>query len=164
MTRLAAFPVCACMVAAAGATTAGACVDLTPVTFNPDAAPSPSDASPDVAPNPDAAGDAGADAPGPCLQCLGTPDDAAPPGCSGEIATCVANTECAVVYACAVANHCFEQGRFQDIVSCGLPCIEAAMITSQSDPAIGDIYQIAVCAQASCNGPCHIGDAAIPGG
>jgi hypothetical protein len=49
-------------------------------------------------------------------------------------------------------------------VSCGLPCIEAAMISSQSDPAIADIYAIAVCAQASCNGPCHIGDAAIPGG
>jgi hypothetical protein len=86
-----------------------------------------------------------------------------PHGCAGEIATCVANAACSVVYACAVKNHCFEQARFQDIVSCGLPCIEAAMISSQSDPAIADIYAIAVCAQTSCNGPCHVGDAAIPG-
>jgi hypothetical protein len=162
MTRLAAFPVCACAIAAAGAAAAGACVDLTPVAFNADAAPSPADASPDGPTNPDAA-DASADAPGPCLRCLETPDDAAPPGCAGEIATCVANAKCAVVYACAVATHCFEQARFQDIVSCGLPCIESAMITDQNDPAIADIYAIAVCAQASCNAPCGIGDAAIPG-
>jgi hypothetical protein len=163
MTRLAAFPVCACAIAA-GAAAAVACVDLTPVQFSADAAPSPVDASPDVGPSGDAAGDGGADAPGTCLACLVTPDDAAPPGCAGEVATCLANAACSTVYACAVANHCFEQGRFQDIVSCGLPCIESAMIISQSDPAIADIYAIAVCAQASCNGPCHIGDAAIPGG
>jgi len=162
MRRRAAFQVCACAIAVAGAAAGGACVDLTPVLFNADAGPSPADALADVTTNPDAAGDGGADAAEPCLRCLGTPDDAAPPGCAGEIATCVANTKCVVVYACAVANHCFEQARFQDIVSCGLPCIEAAMISSQSDPAIADIYAIAVCAQASCNGPCHIGDAAIP--
>jgi hypothetical protein len=143
---------------------AGACVDLTPVQFNADAAPPPPDASPDIATSPDAAEDGGTDAPGQCLGCLVTPDDAAPPGCAAEVATCLANTACSTVYACAVANHCFEQARFQDIVSCGLPCIEAAMIVSQSDPAIADIYAIAVCAQASCNGPCHIGDAAISGG
>jgi hypothetical protein len=158
MTRLAASVVCACAV-----TATGACIDLTPILFNADAAPPPADASPDVTPSPDASKDGGADAPGPCLQCLATPDDAAPPGCAGEIATCVANAKCAVVYACAVADHCFEQGRFQDIVSCGLPCIESAMITDQTDPAIADIYAIAVCAQASCNAPCGIGDAAIPG-
>ena len=162
----AAFPLCASAIAVASAAGVGACVDLTPVLFNADAGPSLADASPDVATNPDAAedGDANANAPGPCLRCLNTPDDAAAPGCAGEIAVCVANAECAIVYACAVANHCFEQARFQDIVSCGLPCIEAAMITAQTDPAIADIYAIAVCAQASCNGPCQIGDAAIPRG
>jgi hypothetical protein len=160
MTRLGKSLVGASFVAAAAiGGTFAACLDLSPVAYDADSGVSSPDASIDV--GAEARADADAAAPGPCLRCLTREDDAAPPGCADEIAICLANTKCANIYACAVAAHCFEQPSFRDIVNCGLPCIEQAHIDTNTDPAITLIYNIATCAQSSCNGPCRIGDASL---
>jgi hypothetical protein len=138
-----------------------ACVDLSPVIYDADASPFYSDAADDVSDLD--GGPANADSGPTCVSCLTLPDDASPPGCGTEVAACVANAECSVIYTCAIAHHCFEQPSFRDIVNCGVPCVVASGVSTSTDPAIGLIYGIAVCAQASCNGPCHIGDAAIGG-
>ncbi|HEX8794884.1 MAG TPA: hypothetical protein VF765_28250 [Polyangiaceae bacterium] len=162
--------------AAAVATVASvACLDLTPVVYE---APSSDDGPvmpmPDVVvtdngPTPegsrsDAAVDGDASAPEvvvppTCIGCLNTPDDASPPGCASEIAACNANTKCAATYVCAVADNCFKQPSFRDIVNCGIPCAEDAGIVSSSDPAVQLIYNIAVCASCNCNAICAVGDA-----
>lgn len=157
---------------------AAACLDLTPTVYEAparDAMPPTLDVgidvpvASDVAP-PEGGGDV-RDAAAPevyvpptCVGCLGTPDDAAPPGCGTELALCLANSECAATYACAVATGCFQQPTFRAIVQCGIPCAEEAGIMSTNDPAVTLIYNIAVCAQCSCNGPCAIGDAGVGGG
>ncbi len=154
---------------------AAACLDLTPVLYEApghDAMPPTIDVAADAPMSSDTAlpGDSGdvRDAAAPevympptCVGCLGTPDDAAPPGCGTELALCLANTECAATYACAVAAGCFQQPSFRAIVQCGIPCAEDAGIMSTNDPAVTLIYNIAVCAQCSCNGPCAIGDASV---
>jgi hypothetical protein len=159
MTRLGWLGVGVSFIAAVGGA-AVACVDLTPVVYDGDASTFAADAADDVSNldggSPDGSGPT-------CIPCLTTPDDASPPGCGAEVAACVANERCSVIYACALAHHCFEQPSFRDIVNCGAPCVLNSGAVSSSDPAIGLIYGIAVCAQASCNGPCHIGDAAIGG-
>jgi hypothetical protein len=149
------------LAAAAGGGALAACLDLSPVAYEVDSSVSVPDAAIDVAA--EAGSDADAAAQGPCVRCLITASDAEPPGCADEIAACVANAKCALIYACAVADHCFEQPSFREIVNCGLPCIEQAQVNTNTDPAITLIYNIAVCAQASCNGVCHVGDAALGG-
>ena len=139
-----------------------ACLDLTPVVYDVEAGTAPADAQADVT----AALDVAADADGgpSCISCLTSRDDAAPPGCAEDIALCKENAACAIIYACALADHCFEQPSFRDIVNCGVPCVAQSGVVSASDPALTLIYDIATCAQANCNGPCHIGDASIVGG
>jgi hypothetical protein len=144
--------VCACAFAA--------CLDLTPIAYQVDAGAPPEDATIDAATDMDA-GEVG---PPPCIHCLTTPDDAASPGCAQEIAACTANKACTIIYECALMNQCFEQPSFREIVNCGIPCVAQSGIISSSDPALTLIYDIALCAQRSCNEPCHIGDAAIGGG
>jgi hypothetical protein len=147
---------------------AAACLDLTPYIY--EAAP------PGPPPSEDAGVDAGVadvaidgdafvdvDNRPPCVRCINLPDDAAPPGCADEIAACLANPACNSVYYCAVANGCFQEPSFRDIVNCGLPCVADAGIVQSNDPAVTLIYYVAVCAQANCNGPCAIGDASITG-
>lgn len=154
---------------------AAACLDLTPVLYEVpghDATPPMVDVSVDVpiasdTALPDDSGDV-RDAAAPevympptCVGCLGTPDDAGPPGCGSELALCLANTECAATYACAVATGCFQQPSFRAIVQCGIPCAEEAGIMSTSDPAVTLIYNIACCATIRCVGTCSVGDAAL---
>jgi len=147
---------------------AAACLDLTPIVYE-EAPKRDASAAPPDGGTVDAAVDGVADADAevdvdmrpPCVRCLTSPDDASVPGCADEIAACVANAECAATYACAVANGCFEQPSFRDIVNCGIPCAEDAGITSSSDPAVTLIEAIATCAQNSCNQPCHIGDGGL---
>ena len=152
-----------------------ACLDLTPIVYEapaPDAMPTV-DVTVDVPVSDDstapseASGDA-RDAAAPevhvpptCVGCLNTPDDAASPGCGTEIAVCLANSECAATYACAVATGCFQQPTFRQIVNCGLPCAEDAGIMSTSDPAVQLIYNIAVCASCNCSTICAIGDSGV---
>lgn len=155
-----------------------ACLDLTPITYE---APATDAMVPTVdvavelpvtgdgAPSQDGGGDV-RDAAAPevympptCVGCLNTPDDAAPPGCDSELALCRANPKCAATYTCALATGCFQQPTFRDIINCGLPCAEEAGIMSTNDPAVTLIYNIAVCAQCNCNGPCAIGDAGVGG-
>jgi hypothetical protein len=159
---------------------AAACLDLTPTVYEaptPDAMPPKADVAVDVPMGSDTAppGDGSSsdvrDAAAPevympptCVGCLNTPDDAAPPGCGTEITACLANSKCAATYACALAAGCFQQATFRDIVQCGIPCAEDAGIMSTNDPAVTLIYNIALCAQCSCNGPCAIGDASVGGG
>lgn len=148
---------------------AAACLDLTPIIY--EEAPKPNaSAAPSEGGTVDAAVDGGvADADAevdvdmrpPCIRCITSPDDASMPGCADEISACTGNAECAATYACALANGCFEQPSFRDIVNCGIPCAEDAGITTSSDPAITLIYDIATCAQNNCNQPCHIGDGGL---
>lgn len=162
--------------AAAVATVAGvACLDLTPIVYevpSHEGGPHPmQDAfAPDAEPTPDASmSDAALDGdafvvpevvvPPTCIGCVTHPDDAATPGCATEIATCKANAECAATYACAVANDCFQQPSFRDIINCGIPCAEDAGIVSSNDHAVCLIYNIAVCASCNCSSICAIGDA-----
>ena len=151
---------------------ATACLDLTPVIYETADASKPTvDATDDLVVVVDSGkvdGDAAHDVRvvdvdnrPPCVRCLTTPDDASPPGCGGEISACLAESKCAATYQCALVAHCFEQPSFRDIINCGLPCAQAAGILTLSDPALTLIYNVATCAQASCNGPCAIGDAAI---
>lgn len=162
-------------VAGSATSLAAACLDLTPIIYEtgPDSSAPAQDAAIDVFVAGDDASDADVATDGeaavadvdnrpPCVQCITSPDDAGTPGCADEIAACMADPECAGTYACALVNHCFEQPTFRDIVNCGIPCATEAGITNTNDPAIMLIYNIAVCAQARCNMPCHIGDAAIP--
>ncbi|MGH7293443.1 MAG: hypothetical protein ACRELB_00850 [Polyangiaceae bacterium] len=159
------------VVAALGAASAVAvaCLDLTPILYEtsggPDASIPPAlDAGEDGEPvdGAEAGDEADAiDTRPPCVRCLNTPDDAAPAGCEDEINACLAESACAATYACALVNHCFEQPSFRDIVNCGLPCAEAAGIVTSTDPALTLIYDVAVCAQSRCNGPCQIGDAGL---
>lgn len=147
-----------------------ACLDLTPLIYEaapPETGPPPSsDAGLDVVDLGDAAvdGDAFVDVDNrpPCVRCITTPDDASSPGCADEIAACRASPVCDQIYLCALANHCFEQPSFRDLVNCGLPCAAEAGVVSSQDPALLLVYNVAVCAQANCNAPCNIGDAAIP--
>jgi hypothetical protein len=156
-------------VAAIAGGAAAACLDLTPYLYEaaPDSGPPPSyDAGVDAGlADVEIDGDAFVDVDNrpPCVRCLNTPDDAAAPGCADEIEACLENAACASVYTCAVANGCFQQPSFRDIVNCGLPCVAEAGIYQSSDPAVTLIYNVAVCAQGNCNGPCAIGDASITG-
>ena len=160
MTRLGWSAVGVSLIAAVGCVVV-ACVDLTPVVYDADASTFNSDAAEDVVELDGGPLDGEA---GPtCISCLTSADDASPPGCGTEVSACQANAECSIIYACAIAHHCFEQPSFREIVNCGVPCVVSSGATSSTDPALGLIYGIAVCAQASCNGPCHIGDAAIGG-
>lgn len=156
-----------------------ACLDLTPITYEAPATDAmmptldvevESPVTGDGAPLPQDGGGDARDAAAPdvyvpptCVGCLNTPDDAAHPGCGSELASCLANSKCAATYACALATGCFQQPTFRDIVNCGIPCAEDAGIMSTNDPAVTLIYNIAVCAQCSCNGPCAIGDAGVGG-
>lgn len=154
---------------------AAACLDLTPTVYEapaPEAMPPTIDAAMDVpmasdTSPPEDGGDVRDAAahdvyvPPTCVGCLGTPDDAAAPGCGSELALCLANTECAATYACAVATGCFQQPSFRAIVQCGIPCAEEAGIMSTNDPAVTLIYNIACCATIRCVGTCSVGDASL---
>jgi hypothetical protein len=147
-----------------------ACLDLTPLIYEaapPEAGPHPTaDAGPDVVQPGDAAADGDAvvdvDNRPPCVQCITAPDDASPPGCDTEIQACQDSPVCLQIYECALASGCFEQPSFRDLVNCGLPCAAEAGVVSSQDPSLLLVYNVAVCAQANCNAPCNIGDAAIP--
>jgi len=129
-----------------------ACVDLTPVAYDGDASAFTPDAAVDAS---DLDGGAPDGEAGPtCISCLTSADDASPPGCGTEVSACQANAKCAVIYTCAIAHHCFEQPTFRGIVNCGVPCVVSSGVSSSTDPAIGLIYGIALCAQGGCHGPC----------
>ena len=170
MTPLRATLVATTFAAACGAG-AIACLDLTPIvleTAGADASMPPIDASVDTVVVPtDARVDGDAIAvvdvyrPPTCVQCLTTPGDASPPGCDDTINACLANSKCAATYQCALANGCFQQPSFRDIVNCGLPCANAAGITGLTDPALTLVYNVATCAENDCNGPCSLGDGGL---
>jgi hypothetical protein len=147
-----------------------ACLDLTPVVYESatqDSSMPALDATDDTVVPGDAPVDGDAHGlvdvskPRTCVQCLAAPGDASPPGCDDTLSACLANSKCSATYTCAVASGCFQQPSFRDIVNCGLPCANAAGITSLTDPALTLIYNVATCAQNDCNGPCALGDAGL---
>jgi hypothetical protein len=159
--------------AAAAATAGAACLDLTPYEA-PSAEgghPMPDVVVGETGPMPDASvsdaavdGDASAPevvVPPTCLGCLNWADDAAPPGCAAQLAVCMTNPKCAATYACTVANGCFQQPSFRQIVNCGIPCAEEAGIVTGNDPAVQLIYNIAVCAACNCSTVCAIADSGV---
>lgn len=139
--------VLACSTAIAGIA-AAACLDLTPIYVAP----------PDAAPPPPPPIDAGPDAPDvdirpSCQKCIETPDVPGP-GCSDELAACLADPVCRSSYECILFNGCLTKGTRQKVIICGLPCAEDAGIVTQTEDAALEILNVANCAATTCHSSC----------
>ena len=126
---------------------AAACLDFTPnYVAPPDAAPPP----PVIEAGPDAPD---VDLRPSCQKCIETPDVPGP-GCSNELATCLADPLCKSSYECILANGCLTKGTRQKVIICGLPCAEDAGIVTQTEDAALEILSVANCAATTCHSSC----------
>lgn len=129
-----------------GAAAIVACLDITPINVDApaDSAPPPVlDAGPDAI---------DADTRGACQRCLEQPEDAG--GCADELAQCLADPQCNLIYQCVIANRCLDKATPRAVTICSLPCAsDAGVFDLSSTPAVLAI-NVVNCGEISCRGIC----------
>ena len=114
-----------------------ACLEITPIIVEKDAAGLLSDAS--------------------CVKCLEQPET-----CQGIIDQCGRDPRCAPVYACISSLDCLDLRTLDDKINCSLPCAQDAGILSLSDPVITTyLVGLVGCAQQKCAADCNLSDASL---
>ena len=113
----------------------GGCLDITP-----DVVP-PRDAS-DITPGE------------PCRTCIEAQ-------CAADLGTCVSDARCKPVYDCMATNACLDHKDFNVKISCTLPCLTDAGLTTAGDPAVDTLVKVVQCGEAHCATECNIGDSGV---
>ena len=117
---------------------APACLEITPVIVEKDAA-LPADAG--------------------CVPCLEQPDR-----CRFIIVKCNQDPRCVPVYACITRDRCFDQPKLDDKILCGLPCAADAGITRLNDPFVDEyLVSLLACAREKCAEACNLSEDADAG-
>jgi hypothetical protein len=96
----------------------------------------------------DAFGDGSIDTP--CRRCIVEPG--AP--CSPAYESCLATPACPELTDCLFEQHCFDVPKFDDRVTCAIPCFERAGIQVGSHPAVNAALAINVCTIDKCVDEC----------
>jgi hypothetical protein len=115
------------------------CVDTTPLALT--------DPQRDAG-NGDAFGDGSIDTP--CHRCIVEPGAA----CFPVYESCLATPACPELTDCLFEQHCFEIPKFDDRVTCAIPCFERAGVQVGSHPAVNAALAINVCTIDNCVDEC----------